>query len=137
GLAEPEVGVLVEGDELAVGRGRGGGLASARDAAATFGLVLAFAAAPATAAEEAAAFRRVLRLADDRRLPRGHVIAMHLALVPILKRLAAVLPGDGQRAHLHRAGNLLAHALVLLVAGHRLETILRDAGQRQYYEQTG
>src|SRR5262249_15013701 len=102
----------------------------ARDTAAAFGFVFAFTAATATTAEKAAAFRGFLRLADDRRLARGDVVAMNVAVVSILERLPAVLPRDRDRRQLDRAGDLLAHPLVLLVPGHCLEAILCDARER-------
>src|SRR5262249_12245771 len=48
------------------------------------------------------------------------VVAIQLAVLAVLKRLATVSPADGQRTHLHRAGSLVAPFWVLLVSRHRL-----------------
>src|SRR5262249_2557255 len=145
----PKIAVAEDCLELAVRRSRGAGLTSARDAALLRRIGGAGAALPfVLSALLAFCFSALLALSlcvclfavglplrrflavvlfgllDEGRLAGREVETVLLPVMLVFKRLAFVFPRDEYRAHLDRAGNLLAHALVLVETRHRFEAIL-------------
>jgi hypothetical protein len=86
----------------------------------------------ALAAAPAASFGACRCVADGGGLFRGEVVAIQPAVLRVLERRAVRLPLDGQRSELHRAGDFAAHLLVLLVAGIRLQPVLRAHRRPQH-----
>ena len=68
---------------------------------------------------------------QESRRARGDVVAKTLPGFLILECLAPVLPRHVQRARRENVRHLLGHALVTLVARHRLEPVLRDGCECQ------
>src|ERR1019366_3290593 len=80
------------------------------------------------ASASAAAGRRVRHVADHGRLTRRDVEAITLAVLRVVERLAVAAPRRRKRSRLDGRRNLFLHFLILLVARHRLEPVLRDRG---------
>src|SRR5262249_22733808 len=116
-VADEQIAVAIHRLVRAVGSRRRGELAPAfRRAAAT--------ATPAAAGRLAA--ERALR--DLGGLLGRHVEAVPLAVELVFEGLGVVGPGRRDGARLHRAGDLRRDLLIVVIARHRLEPVLRAQG---------